>query len=468
MDAASFKVLSSVSVGEGPRYVAVTPDESKAYVSNLWSNNITVVDLKNMTVITTIDAGLPEPREVAVTPDGKKAYAVYPGTWASLARYGPGSTVAAIDTEKDVVLRKIQVRLDPQSIAMDPAGSKVFVSNGSTSGRTPSDIYVIDVATDSFLRPIILRPAATYQPTAIDITPDGQELFVVCEGTGDLLAFDTSTGERIGKLHILPHGVKVGRDGTRVFVFAPQKLYMIDRSALRVSRSIDLSSIYGSQVWEQEAFRIVLNRAEDTAYLLGDNALVTVVDLNTWAVKVTIPFAGGVIHHSRGLALTPDETKLLVADYYSQTVAVIDTASCSVLTRVPVDNLPSEIKLSADGSRAYVLQQQGMTMLTVIDLGTLTAVRKLGFGQGSGGAYDFELSPDERYAYVAQYDPNLLMVYDLRTENNTNSIDVGLDPFNTVSSPDQRFVYVTNVSTDDVSVVDTTTNAIAKTIRLGQ
>jgi len=47
------------------------------------------------------------------------------------------------------------------------------------------------------------------------------------------------------------------------------------------------------------------------------------------------------------------------------------------------------------------------------------------------------------------------------------AIDTGLDPYNTVSTSDNQLIYVTNFTTDDISVIDTTTNTIIKTIKLG-
>jgi len=470
VDIESFQVVSSVAVGSGPRYVSVTPDGRKAYVSNLWSNDISVINLKAMKVITTIDAGLAEPREIVITSDGKKAYVVYPGTFASMARYGPGNMVAVIDVEKDVVVGKIEVHGDPQSIAIDPDGTRAYVSDGGANGVNPSEVHVIDVVNDIYLRPIILRQAAHYTPTAIDVTPDGQKLFVAGEATGNLQVINAKTGATLDELDIQPLGVKASADGARVYVFSPQELFVINSNSLEVVKSIDLIKVYPTPPprWDSEAFRIVLNRVEDTAYLLGNSAEIIVVNLTRGEVVANIPFAEGPIHIARGLALTPDESKLFASDYYSRTVAVIDTSTNTVIARVPVANCPSEIKISQDGKRAYVLQQQDMTMMTIIDVDTHAVLRRVGFGQAIAAALDFELSWDERYAYIARFDPNFLMVYDLQEEKNAKAIDTGLDPFNVASTPDKQLIYITNFTTDDISVVDTTTNSLTKTIKLGE
>jgi len=166
--------------------------------------------------------------------------------------------------------------------------------------------------------------------------------------------------------------------------------------------------------WDSEAFRIVLNRAEDTAYLLGGSTEVIVVNLTRAEVVARIPFAESKIQHARGLALTPDETKLFVSDYHSRTVAVIDTSTNTVIARVPVGNCPSEIKISQDGKRAYVLQQHSTTLMTIIDVETHAVLKSIDFLSMIAAAHDFELSPDEQYVYIACFDHNFVMVYDLQ------------------------------------------------------
>jgi YVTN family beta-propeller protein len=74
-----------------PYGVAVTPDGSKVYVTNLNDNTVSVIDTAMNKVITTISVG-PNPLAVAVTPDGSKVYVT------SLS-----GTVSVIDTVSNTV-----------------------------------------------------------------------------------------------------------------------------------------------------------------------------------------------------------------------------------------------------------------------------------------------------------------------------------------------------------------------------
>jgi YVTN family beta-propeller protein len=459
----------------------VIPDGKKAYISNQWGNNISVVNLEANNVLTTIDLGMgAAPRVIVITPDGKKAYVTLPGiTTAEITTYDFGSAVAVIDTQRNVVLSKIPVGLEPESIAMDPDGTRAYVSDGNANGSNPPEVHVIDTVNDVYLRPIILRAAATVMPTAIDITPDGKRLFVVSEGvkvSGSgresntrLLVVDSANGSSIGQLDIQPRGLRISSDGQRVYVFSPQRLYVVDSQSLQIIKFIDLSKVYPQYpaFFDQEAFRIVLNHNEDTAYLLGKSPDVAVVDLVKNEVIASIPIDQSPFGPAKGIALTPDGKLLLASNYFSQTVAVIDTSTNKVIAKVPVGNLPSEIKISEDGKRAYVLQQLNSTsLMTIIDIGTLSVLRSVDFTGGIDGSLDFELSANERYLYVACFDPNFVMVYDLTAQKVVKAIDVGLDPFNTVSTADKSLIYVTNFTSDQISVIDTTLNSVVRTLKI--
>ncbi len=55
-------------------------------------------------------------------------------------------------------------------------------------------------------------------------------------------------------------------------------------------------------------------------------------------------------------------------------------------------------------------------------------------------------------------------VFDLKTGNVTNEINVGLHPNAIITSPDQKFVYVSNGNSDNVYVINTITNLVTDSI----
>ena len=72
----------------------------------------------------------------------------------------------------------------------------------------------------------------------------------------------------------------------------------------------------------------------------------------TFAADGTIPISGGSA--PSGLTLDANGSRLYVALNMTHQVAVIDTATRSMVSRVPVGTYPYTTVMSADGSKVYV------------------------------------------------------------------------------------------------------------------
>jgi len=72
-----------------------------------------------------------------------------------------------------------------------------------------------------------------------------------------------------------------------------------------------------------------------------------------------------------GIALTPDGSRLYVANYLVDgTVTVINTSTKAVVKTIPVSTAPRDVVLTPDGSRAYVMHYATPGVVTVIDTAT--------------------------------------------------------------------------------------------------
>ena len=107
-----------------------------AYITNLGSFTVSVIDTATDTVIATIlPVGL-VPFGVAVSPDGSKVYVTN--------SVSPTGTVSVIDTATNTVSATVPVGIAPFGVAVKPDGSKVYVAN-----QLASTVSVIDTATNT-------------------------------------------------------------------------------------------------------------------------------------------------------------------------------------------------------------------------------------------------------------------------------------------------------------------------------
>ena len=98
--------------------MAITPDDEKAYVTNMASGTVSVISTFSRQVIDTIKVGT-EPFGCAITPDGRELY---------VANQSSG-TVSVINTRRDKVTETIEnVGVKPHGIAISADGESVFVT----------------------------------------------------------------------------------------------------------------------------------------------------------------------------------------------------------------------------------------------------------------------------------------------------------------------------------------------------
>ena len=167
IDVATETVVATINVGVEPAGIAITPDGKKVYVANHQSRSVSVINTATNSVTTTIVLGggaADRPYQVAIPQDGTKAY---------VSQQGNGGQISIIDTSTDMVLGPpINLGLAPDNafpIEITPEGSRVYANS-----RFSQVVAVVDTASKSVLTTIPLDGP----PRKIRITPDGTKAYV--------------------------------------------------------------------------------------------------------------------------------------------------------------------------------------------------------------------------------------------------------------------------------------------------
>ncbi len=114
----SYTFMGTVSVGSNPVSIEVTPDGSHAYVTNIGSDSVSVINtLTQETEGAPIGVGS-DPWDIAITPNGEKAYVAN----------AHSNTVSVIDENAENTA-PIAVGSGPFGVAVTPDGSRVYVAN---------------------------------------------------------------------------------------------------------------------------------------------------------------------------------------------------------------------------------------------------------------------------------------------------------------------------------------------------
>lgn len=261
--------VSCLCVGE--RAVA-SPDGALLYVSNYWSNTVSVVDLATNSVLKTF-AVQPFPGALAVSPDGTRLYintVLYPN---------PGYMVQVIDTSSGATIANIALNV-PQSgsgMAISPDGTRLYVTNQALNG---SNVKVIDTAINA----VVATVQTPTVPRAIDLTPDGQFAFVAVQEAGQVRAISTASLTVVASVPAgtRPLDVRVLPNGGRVYSVSENQITAIATSSGAVLGTIPIT-----------LSRAIDFTPDNTTGIVAADARVHVLDTAANAVVGSIPFDTG-------------------------------------------------------------------------------------------------------------------------------------------------------------------------------
>ncbi|MCX7633917.1 MAG: YncE family protein [Turneriella sp.] len=159
-------------------------------------------------------------------------------------------------------------------------------------------------------------------------------------------------------------------------------------------------------------------------------------------------------------AATPDSRYVLVANWCTWDISVIDTAQNVVVQTVRVGRYPRGIAVTSDSQRAYIAVM-GSADIAVLDLNTFELSWLKNMGRSPR---HLNLSPDDRYLYVTFNGEGTVGKIDTTTGKLVGKIATGSNPRSMILSNDGRFLYVVNYGSDTVSKVDTESLKVLQTV----
>lgn len=161
----------TIPVQSFPFRVAVTPNGSQTYVTNLNSGSVSDIDVASNTVKATILVGS-RPIGIAISPDGTTAYVTNNGD----------STVSVIDVASNIVTSTIGGFGSPNGIAITPNGLFAYVANDNDGS-----VIILDLATNTVES---VRIAVGNYPYDVSISPNGAVAYVANFGANSVSVID--------------------------------------------------------------------------------------------------------------------------------------------------------------------------------------------------------------------------------------------------------------------------------------
>jgi YVTN family beta-propeller protein len=184
------KTVASIPIGAGPAFAAIQPlgnvrgpeifsihpTQRKAYVPNMDTHDVSVVNLETNKVAKVILVGQ-KPHHSTISPDGRLVYVL---------NSGGAKTVSAIDTTTDEVVATIFVGEGATGILFKPDASLAYVVN-----RASNTVSVIDTHTHQVVQTI----KTGVHPETGAMTADGTRLYVTNSGSHDVTVIDAISNQ---------------------------------------------------------------------------------------------------------------------------------------------------------------------------------------------------------------------------------------------------------------------------------
>jgi YVTN family beta-propeller protein len=177
-----------------------------------------------------------------------------------------------------------------------------------------------------------------------------------------------------------------------------------------------------------------------TAYVPNGFDAIVPIDVATDTAGPEIATGGSTCPDA--LAVKPDGTRLYSTNACDESVSVIDVATGTELTKVPVGEFPEGISITPDGARAYVSNNGGETV-TPIDLTTNTPGTPIEVGPGPAGS---AATPDGTGIYVTVSGEDAVRRIDVADDSVGPPIPVGEFPRQIAVTPDSSRAYVVGVN----------------------
>ncbi|RIK81629.1 MAG: hypothetical protein DCC68_08205 [Planctomycetota bacterium] len=346
IDSAKGAISASIALNGNPQSVALSADGRTAYIGEYGTGTVAVVDLAAKSVAARIPVGR-FPAALALAEKGRRLYVA--------DQEDHSVRVIDLAAAPQACVARVEVRREPVSLAITPDERRVVVANllpvgVGTDPKLAAEVSVIDAEKLAVVGHAKLPPGSSCV-RGVCVSPDGKWAYVV-HGLGRfnlpitqlergwvntfaLSVVDVATCSRAATMLLDdltqgaadPHSVACSRDGGRLW---------ISHAGVHEVSLVEIARIH----------EYLNGKLPESLVSLRDGSLpniwVRIRDDKTQIAELendlTALYIGGAIRRfatggkgPRGLALSPDGTRLFVANYYDGKIAVLDAAAGKAL-----------------------------------------------------------------------------------------------------------------------------------------
>jgi serine/threonine-protein kinase len=326
----------------------------------------------------------------------------------------------------------------------------------STGGATAAGTAGVASSPPAENLPVVTGKILVGQnPSFIQVAPNGQFAYVARPGAGVISVLDTATDRVSGHVKVPqgpPQFVSFSPDSRTAYVsiYSPRNaavhlIAFIDTATSKVTATVRVDNFTPgpSTVSPDGRFLYVPNR--NTAMKGAHENVVDVIDTASRKLvgHITVPWDPHWVAYAK-------DGRIYTTDHMSATVTVVNAATHSIITDIPVGETPHSEALSPDGSRLAVTSYAGNEVF-LINTATDQMIAQIPVGKEPVGiAY----SRDGKYLYTVNTDANSVTVIGTADNRVIGTVSTGKGPTSISLLPDGRQAYVTDDNGGTIDILN--------------
>ena len=276
-----YKIIKWIQTSRRPRDMKFRDSRRLIYVACGDDDVIDVIDVATLSVVDHIPTG-PSPEMFELSPDERTLY----------VSNEEASSVQEISIADKTIVREIATGAEPEGVAVSGDGKTIYATSEVTDM-----VHVIDAVAGVVTDNIVVGT----RPRRFILLPNGKELWVSNELSGQVSVIDRATNQVSATLDFVPPGF----------------------------RQVDVTPVGMTVTRDGSSAIIALGRANHVAF----------VDPISRKVKSYVLVGS----RAWGVALSPDESTLYVANGLSDDLSIVDTTTRKAFRTVSVGRVPHSV-----------------------------------------------------------------------------------------------------------------------------
>lgn len=163
------------------------------------------------------------------------------------------------------------------------------------------------------------------------------------------------------------------------------------------------------------------------------------------------------------VAVTPDQKYILVANWFGNSVSIIDNNSLKKIKDIKIGTngwrkIPRGICINSTSTKAYIANMGGGTISTI----DLTTLKKIDDFKISRNPRHIAISKDDNYLLITDNRGGLVIKYDINSKKIVNKKYIGAQARTLSLSPDNKYIYAVSHRDNKIVILDFNTLKIIK------